>query len=204
MPVIDMHVHTTRYSACSFLEPDDLVAAARARGLDGVVITEHGVVWEEAELDELRGRHPGLLLLAGQEVRAWQRGRVAGDILLFGCRRRFPRGVAAAEVIAAAKSDGGVAVAAHPFRGELGLGEAIRWLSLDGLETLSGNCSPEENGRAGLMAESLGVACLGGSDAHRASEVGRFVTRFDGPVSSLEDLVRLVREGCCRPAGEGT
>lgn len=203
MPIIDVHVHTSRHSACSLLEPDELAAAARARGLDGLVITEHGVVWEDDELEGLRRRHPGLLVLAGQEVRAWCEGKVAGDILVFGCRRRFPRGVSAGEVVEAAHGDGGVAVAAHPFRADLGLGEAVRDLALDGLEGLSGNCTPEENGRAGLAAAELGLTCLGGSDAHRAREVGRFVTIFDGTVTTMEDLVSLVRQGLCRPAGGG-
>ena len=50
----DLHMHTTRHSPDSFMDPFALVHRARQIGLEGVVITEHDWLWTEEELDELR------------------------------------------------------------------------------------------------------------------------------------------------------
>ena len=61
----DLHMHTTRHSPDSQMDPVALVRTARQIGLDGVVITEHDWLWTEAELSELRKMEPGLVVLAG-------------------------------------------------------------------------------------------------------------------------------------------
>ena len=45
--LIDLHCHTKVHSACSALTPEALVRAARARGVDGVCITEHDALWQQ-------------------------------------------------------------------------------------------------------------------------------------------------------------
>ena len=75
----DLHVHST-WSGDGRSSLADMVAAAAARGLDYIAITEHGedlainglsrqeVEAEAAELDDLRRRHPGLTILHGAEL----------------------------------------------------------------------------------------------------------------------------------------
>ena len=41
----DLHMHTTRHSPDSEMDPFALVCQARKVGLDGVVITEHDWLW---------------------------------------------------------------------------------------------------------------------------------------------------------------
>ncbi len=43
--LIDIHIHTTRYSECSSLHPVDMAVAAKEAGLDGICLTEHQTVW---------------------------------------------------------------------------------------------------------------------------------------------------------------
>jgi predicted metal-dependent phosphoesterase TrpH len=197
MPVLDIHAHTARYSPCSTLDPDGLCREARLRGLDGIVITEHGKVWTDDELTELGRNHPGLLILAAQEVTTWEGGRTRGDILVFGPRGPFPRMTPEA-LVEAVRAAGGAAVAAHPFRRGLGLEERIRELSLDALEVLNGNASPEENRLAAEAALELKLPALGGSDAHHPGRIVRYATEFEGKVESLRDIISLIREGKCR------
>src|SRR6516162_7743877 len=64
----DCHLHTSRYSRDSLMDPFDMVQRAVEIGLDGVVITEHDALWPERELDDLRAAAPGLVVLAGVEV----------------------------------------------------------------------------------------------------------------------------------------
>ena len=49
----DHHMHTTRHSPDSEIDPLLLIERAREIGLDGVVITEHDYQWEADELSEL-------------------------------------------------------------------------------------------------------------------------------------------------------
>ena len=57
----DLHMHTTRHSPDSVMDPLDLVRRAREIGLDGVVITEHDWLWTPEEVDELQSTAPGLV-----------------------------------------------------------------------------------------------------------------------------------------------
>ena len=52
----DLHMHTTRHSPDSEMDPFALVRRAQQLGLDGVVITEHDWLWTEPELEELRAK----------------------------------------------------------------------------------------------------------------------------------------------------
>src|SRR5437879_13811612 len=69
----DLHLHTTRHSPDSRMDPFALCRRAETIGLDGFVITEHDWLWTETELDELRRGHPRLVILAGIEVRSEER-----------------------------------------------------------------------------------------------------------------------------------
>ena len=79
MARIDHHIHTTRHSPDSVIEPDELIESAREAGLDGVVITEHDALWEPDELAELAARAGGLTVLSGAEVSTRE-----GHFLVYG------------------------------------------------------------------------------------------------------------------------
>ena len=57
----DLHMHTSRHSPDSVMDPFALVRRAVEIGLDGVVITEHDWLWTENELHELRRAAPDLV-----------------------------------------------------------------------------------------------------------------------------------------------
>src|SRR5262245_25678074 len=109
----DLHMHTTRYSPDSSMDPLALCRRALKIGLEGVVITEHDWLWTEEELDVLRELHPGLVILAGVEVSAWE-----GHFLAYGVKNPFAvgRGIGVAELCREVHGQGGAVVAAHPFR----------------------------------------------------------------------------------------
>ncbi len=66
--LIDCHVHTNRYSACSHLRPYEACRLAIKRGLDAVVITEHQIQWNKEEIKELQREFCEIKLYAGLEV----------------------------------------------------------------------------------------------------------------------------------------
>ncbi|MCY4376088.1 MAG: CehA/McbA family metallohydrolase [Spirochaetaceae bacterium] len=107
----DLHAHTVHSDGA--WEVADLVAAARARGLDFVTLTDHNTTGGLAEMARCGG--PGLLTMGGQELttywghalclgsRSWQDWR--------GLTREGPEMAALAEAIYAG---GGLYVIAHP------------------------------------------------------------------------------------------
>src|SRR6516225_8206672 len=165
--LFDLHIHTSRHSPDSVLDPFVLLRRARDLGLDGVVITEHDWLWTEDELDELRAAAPGLVVLAGVEVSARQ-----GHFLAYGVRDPFaiPRGIGVAALCREVHRQGGAVVAAHPFRWGQRFRDILRRdrPDLDGLELMTNNMDADCRRQAGAVFADHALAGLGSSDAHAA------------------------------------
>ena len=200
---LDLHIHTKRYSACSILSPEEMLEVANGLELDGLVIVEHGKLWSEAEIEELK-RHPkagDLVILRGQEIRTYGKFRLQGDVLVFGLEKSIrDQKLSAQNLVQRVHEEGGVAVAAHPYRGGFGLGNRIYKLELDGIEVLNGNCTPDEMRQAKEAQEKLQLAATGGSDAHSVDAVGNYLTWFPEPVTTEAELVAAIKQRRCRPA----
>lgn len=198
---LDLHIHTTAYSACSTMTPDQMAACAKAEGLDGICITEHNRMWDEQEARSLSRKH-GFPIFRGMEVTT-----TGGDILVFGMEEE-PAGMwTPAELKAKVDAAGGVAIAAHPFRGFLVFGFGALKMNLDdaagnptfaqvhGLEVCNSMATDEENDLAREVAEAMGLLRLGGSDAHRPEAVGTCVTSFEDWIEDEKGLVEAILSG---------
>ena len=76
---IDTHTHTY-YSVDSSMKPEQLIAAARARGLDAVVVLDHGTVKGGIETQQ-KAEQMGydILIIPGQEI-----DTKSGEIIALG------------------------------------------------------------------------------------------------------------------------
>jgi len=83
--IIDMHVHTYPASPCSVMRVDQVIEEARRIGLDGVCLTDHNHVWDRFQVEELRGKNDGFLILRGNEITTDQ-----GDVIVFGLDTPVP------------------------------------------------------------------------------------------------------------------
>lgn len=209
--VWDLHVHTTAGSADASLRAAALGAAARATGIEGLLITEHFRRWDDAEARELSERE-GLIVLPARE---WS--TPLGHILAIGLRREDAELREPALLRRAANVEGALLVAAHPFRHffdppRQGLhrstlrtddpAEAARlelFGYVDAIEATNGNCTPRENGFAAAVARVLAKPTTAGSDAHYAEDIGRQRTRSARPVCDIEGLIAALRADECKP-----
>jgi predicted metal-dependent phosphoesterase TrpH len=195
---LDLHVHTTQYSPCSTMSPDELMDSVKAAGLDGVCITEHNKIWTRDDADALSKKH-GLPVFRGMEVTT-----TGGDILVFGLEEE-PEGIwSPAALKARVNAVGGVAIAAHPFRGfltfgfgalEMTLEDAIdnpTFLHVHGLEICNGLVTEDENDLARKVVDELGLLGLGGSDAHKPEGVATCVTKFHDRIGSEQELIAAI------------
>lgn len=191
--LIDLHVHTA-LSPCSRLQLPDILALGKARGLDGICLTDHDTMGALAHVREGM-QDNGLLLLVGLEYATPE-----GDYLLFGPFEDLAPGLCADQVLPLVKRRGGVAVAAHPCRVLRPMDKTVLRRGLvNVLETANGRNNDLENTLARNLARDHATGATGGSDAHAPEEVARMATRFDTPVCTREDLVAALRDGRCRP-----
>lgn len=194
MPKFDLHMHTKRYSGCSQIDPFGLVRRAREVGLDGIVITEHDWLWEEHLLNELRASQPDLIILAGIEVSARD-----GDMLVYGVTDPFkvPKGIGWSKLCDEVHRQGGVAVAAHPYRWNQRFDEIVEKQkpALDGMELMSSNMDAHLRQLAATYQARSGLPGFGNSDAHAEHSQGIAWTEFEADIRTNKDLVAAIRSG---------
>jgi len=188
----DLHMHTTRHSPDSQMEPLGLVRRARQLGLDGVVITEHDWLWTEEELDEVRAAAHGLVVLAGVEVSARE-----GHFLAYGVRDPFSiaRGIGVADLCREVHRQGGAVVAAHPFRWGQRFGDILREQKpeLDGLEVMTSHMDADCRRQAADVLRGRPLCGLGSSDAHHEDVLGVCYTDFRATIRDTRDLVQAIQ-----------
>ncbi|MDQ7783273.1 MAG: PHP domain-containing protein [Desulfomonilaceae bacterium] len=198
---IDLHIHTTAYSPCSHMSPDELMTEAKRARLDGICITEHNKIWRPEDAKALSDKH-GLAVFRGVEITT-----TGGDIIVFGLDEEPDGIITPAELKRKVDAAGGVAIAAHPFRGFLLFGFGALSMDLDsamenptfshvhGLEVCNGLVTDEENEFAGKVAGAMGLLKVGGSDAHRTVGVGTCVTVFEDYIEDERSLVEAILSG---------
>jgi predicted metal-dependent phosphoesterase TrpH len=199
----DLHMHTSRYSSDSAIDPYDLIERASEVGLDGIVITEHDRLWPELELEELRARANGLVVLAGVEIT----GR-GGDMLCYGVSdlSALPKGVPWRELTSEVHRQGGVCVAAHPYRWGQPFDDLLeaQQPELEGIEMMSNNMDADLRAKAATFKKRRPeFTGLGNSDAHEVAVVGCCYTDFEAEIRTMGDLIAAIRSGRAEPRVNG-
>jgi predicted metal-dependent phosphoesterase TrpH len=189
--LFDLHIHTT-LSSCSQLHVEDAITRAKARGLDGICITDHNTMGVRHLLSEGL-QDNGLCVIFGMEYCTAQ-----GDFLLFGPFETLQPHLPADLLLHIVDQCGGVAVAAHPFRKGRSLDRRI----IDegrccAIESLNGRNTPSENMAVEQWRQHFDLTECGGSDAHSIEEVATYATRFFGPVRTRFDLIHLLKNHLC-------
>lgn len=194
--LVDMHLHALPHSTDSSITLEQIVSCARARGLDGVCLTDHDSM-AGREFAAAYSRETGFPIFLGVEFFSLQ-----GDITAWGIESIPSRRVDAQEFIDQVNAAGGFCCACHPFRNNnRGLEENLgRVRGLHGIEVLNGSTSPEANQTALDWCRKLGLQPIGASDAHVMEQVGKYATWLPERVETVEELVALLRTRRVRPA----
>lgn len=200
--IIDLHVHTNKYSKCSSIAPDHAVVRAKERGLDGICLVEHNAIWDRKEIQHLSKRH-NYLVLRGMEINTGY-----GHILVFGLDGYSNEMMNIEQLRRIVEQEGGLMIAAHPFRTPVypqgGYGDwhlnlpfeqgiKRRVFSLvDGLEIFNSRSKPDESLLALKICQYLQLKSVSGSDAHKLPEVGTSVTVFPNTIEDEGDFLRAL------------
>ena len=187
---IDLHCHTSA-SFDSLAKPVDVVKAAHARGLTHIVISDHDKI--DGALAARDAAPEGLTVIIGEEVKT-----ADGDLICAFLERAIPPGLSAAETVAAAREQGGLAGIPHPFdrmRGSLLKDAKMASLAgiVDWVETHNARLVGKGNDLAVDFSREYHLPGVAVSDAHSVLEVGVAYTALDGdpstPAGLLEALV---------------
>ena len=203
--LIDLHTHSYPSSDDSFVGIDDLIERARSLGLDGICLTDHDFFWSAEKVRELSRRHD-FLLLPGSEINTDM-----GHVIVFGLDKYIFGLHKPPFLREELRRRGGVAIAAHPYRRRFledpGRDPAARAEMLEragrdeffnfcaAIEGVNGRGADVQNEFSQDLSAMLGLPMTGGSDAHRAEQVGTAATRFEREIASLEDLIRELKAG---------
>lgn len=162
--------------------------------IDAVCLTNHGNLQDYEDLAAMAP--PGITIIPGVEISS-----TSGDFLVFSINHDFLRSLNAVQPLPARadRPSGTAVVWAHPFAGIPG-GRGVDQgyinsivAEVDGIEVYNGNWPDEEaSGHAFRIAETNGLAQLGGSDAHGADNLMRCWTEVEGKISSGADLVAAI------------
>jgi hypothetical protein len=189
---IDLHVHTN-YSYDSVIKPEEVVFYAKKRGLDGIAITDH----DKIECALKMAKKTDFLIIPGIEISS-----LGGHVLALNIQELIPQGLSVDETVDRIHTLGGIAVACHPtslFKGSLG--ESIS-SKFDAVEVINASAFPFQYSvrHSQKIASRLGIAKVGGSDAHYGPEIGCAYTIVNAE-SEVEEIVKSITNGLCKPFG---
>jgi predicted metal-dependent phosphoesterase TrpH len=198
---LDLHVHTaaSHDGTATALE---MAEAAKAKGLDGIAITDHDVAMSSATALTLSER-TGMVIIPGIEVTTAE-----GHFVILLPKRTAPPGIGLMDVARAALADGSVPFIPHPTDPlSHGVGEEVARRSIElrlPLEALNASTATRYNKSAGALADSLSLPKLGCSDAHIPKAVGDAYTLVEASGRSLEAALEGIRFGKTSPRGGRT
>ena len=188
---VDMHTHS-EYSPDSRTPLASQAAAIRAAGLNVVCATDHNTIEGALRLRELAD---GFRVIVGEEVSSRD-----GEIIGLFLDKPVPRGLSADETIARIHDQGGLVSVPHPFsrnrRFHLRRSVLERvWRDIDCIEVFNAReAFTQDNVRAAAFAKEKGLPGAVGSDAHRASEIGRAWVEVE-EFAGRDDFIAALREG---------
>src|ERR1700731_543711 len=194
---IDLHTHSF-FSGDGVSSPEDMIAAARAKGLHGFAITDHNTCDAVSYLlDKGSMRLDGLpvddfLILPGVEVTT-----ADGHLLCIGATLPYLKGKPAREVCEMIHERGGLAIPPHPydlFRAGIRF-TILEKLPIDALEVFNAATTLRRYNRyAFKYAQIRGLPMTAASDAHHHEAIGTAYTILNtDDLSTAGILAQLVK-----------
>jgi len=168
---VDLHIHTHR-SSDSLMQMESIIGCALARGVSGLAITDHNIVYCNAETQKLQSAS-SVRIIPGEEIRTLE-----GEIIGLFLQEQIPRRLSAEETISRIREQGGLVYIPHPFdrlrRSRLRRETLLRVASrVDIVEVFNSRVTfARDNALAAEFAAHYGLARGAGSDAHLPCEIG--------------------------------
>src|SRR3954466_12048468 len=197
----DLHTHTF-FSGDGVSSPEELITAARAKGLNGIAITDHNTCdADEYLLQKKVMREDGMpvgdfLIIPGVEVTTAE-----GHLLCIGATLPNPaklKGRPAREICDLIHERGGLAIPPHPydlFRAGIRF-SVLETLPIDAIEVFNAATTLRRYNRyAFKYAQERGLPMTAASDAHHAAAVGTAYTILNTNDLSVKGILSQIVKG---------
>ncbi len=187
---VEFHCHTI-FSKDSLTKPERLVSAARQKGLQRVVVTDHNNIQGALRAQRIDPE----LVIVGEEIMTTR-----GEILAAFMTEEIPAGLTPRETIRRLREQGAFISVSHPFdvlrKGHWDLPDLLEIAPLvDAIETFNARCmNPNYNTQAQAFAREHNLPGTIGSDAHTALELGRANLTLEN-FADADGLRRVIRQG---------
>ena len=197
--IMDPHIHS-KYSGDATASPEDIIRKSKEIGLDAIAIADHntlkGSIVAMKEVKDL----DDFIVIPAMEVTSNK-----GHIVALGITQEVEKGLSPEETIDKIRSQGGIAIAPHPFvRYREGLCGYVKNLDIDAIETLNSRyIFGYSNWRAKRLAEKRGIPKIGASDAHFLGAIGSCVTELEAEFS-VESIIKGILSGKTNVFGNRT
>jgi predicted metal-dependent phosphoesterase TrpH len=199
MPLnIDLHTHSL-FSGDGVSSPEELITAARAKGLHGLAVTDHNTceavdyMIEKALMRADGAPVDNFLVIPGVEVTTAE-----GHLLCIGATLPNPpklKGRPAREVCDMIHAAGGLAIPPHPydlFRAGIRF-SVLETLPIDAIEVFNAATTLRRyNKYAFKYAQERGLPMTAASDAHHAAAVGTAYTILNTDDFSVKGVLAQI------------
>jgi len=198
----ELHAHTF-YSDDAIVSPEDMVEAAKTKGMNGVAVTDHDTTkgWKRA-LEA--GKKHGIDVIKAEEIKVFHEGRKIGEVLAFFINEEIRPGEFL-EVKDNIRSQGGTLVVAHPFdyfRNDFKMLEEYK-KHFDGIEAVNARVILNRfNAKARGFARKNRLGITGGSDSHCKYEIANAYTVAD--IHNVNELAKSIKSRKTRAYGKRT
>jgi predicted metal-dependent phosphoesterase TrpH len=180
---IDLHIHT-RHSICSNLDPKSIAGYAKAKGIDGIAITDHDSM---NGCKKVQQSARDLLIIPGVEITT-----ASGELNALFVREPIKSGLSLGETTGRVHELGGLVIVPHPFdRYRKSVGDRINEITVDAIEVYnSRNIYRKANHMALEFSKEKGIVAVAGSDAHFKEEIG-----MAGIITETDNVFDCIRTG---------
>ena len=203
--IVDLHVNIESEDG-ALVDPEQLATAAKAAGLDAMVLTQEGVMRPELASYQAAAETHGLTVLGGARLstnHGWilcifPDGADVGD----GWAEMEGDLYDATSVIDSTEARGGATIALRPYDRDLTKPMGDHLFVLHGLsacEVQNTSLSESVNALALEAASSMEMPCVGSSGAKGTEGLGSCATLLRDPVTSETQLIEVIRSGDCWP-----
>ena len=193
---IDFHTHTF-FSPDSSSPPEEMIEAAKKKGIQGLAITDHNEIRGALRAIEYAKEKP-FLIIPGIEVKTKE-----GDMLGLNVKKNIPKGLSAKETIKKIKEAGGIAILPHPF----GLFQSFQGnlagliKEIDGIEVFNASIFGPGNKKALAFAQKHNLAFTAGSDAHSPESLGLAYLEIPGENLSVAEVLEAIKNRVGKVSG---
>ena len=193
---IDLHVHIHRTSRCARAEPDEMGKAAKAKGLDGIVILDHN--YFATEEDRLKARESGIWAFRGMEINVCDDDVVIISPVAPDFTLRYKEKVTGKDLDKVAEwvyRVGALAILAHPFRRKDTISFDLSRFRCHAIEAVGRHVDVKNRAKIVELAKSFDMQLVSVSDAHKTRQLGGFCIDTALSVADERDLIKTIKAG---------